>query len=350
NFVQVVVQKPDEMSEADFEKALTRARLKFECTQQKHEAKIRPHILSATPGSVIYKGFAREDRFGDYFEDFKNPQFMASAAVTHARFATNTLPVFKNIQPLPRLANNGENNALPLIKNLLAKSPEFRNLIGLQGEVDLTGWSDSAIMSMYMDYLVLLGYPIQEIVASTIQPYVPKPAVRSSDFYNLFATPFEGPNASIVMVGRKEVAVVRDKNGFRPQRGVIVPDEEGQNECIYSGSELGPFETHHGQVFDLPPATPLLLNLAEGRFDLYEPTPEKLLQHQRQMEAIAKPLDLPKEEPVLFNLLELAARKLRAGWNPESDQIIQSLRQKSASPLVSMGASAAIGALVKKPT
>ena len=334
---QWVVLKPETLSQEEFEKCLVRTRLRFELTLQDKCAAVRPHIFSASSYNVIYKTMALEDQFAHYFADFADPDFQTSAAMSHARFATNVLPVPKNIQPLPKFGNNGENNALQRLVLLLSKHPFFKQLLGVD-RINLRGCSDSSIMSTYMDLLHLAGFSIEEIVASTIHPYDPN-GNDTSLFYNLFATPFEGPNASIIAMGHK-IIIVRDTNGLRPQRGIL------NKEFVYSGSELGPVEMA-GEILDPPPGKPLLIDLNTGTVSLHEPEPEIKAMHERQLDQL-KPLqpNIFEREPIQFSQEELTLRKYRAGWDDEVEKmIIQPLFQgkKTAS---SMGDQGPIEALV----
>ena len=258
---QFIVMCPYDVTREEFEKKLIRMRLRFELAVQDDQYSVRPHIFSASSYYVIYKSLIKEDKIAEYFIDFSDPTFQASAGVVHARFATNTLPAVKNIQPLSKFANNGENNALQKIVRLLSLDPFFKKILDVP-HIHLQGLSDSHIMSIYMDLLHLLDFPMETIVSSTIQAYEPGHAA-SSQYYNLFGVPFEGPNASIITMGHK-IIIVRDKNGFRPQRGIM-----NQNE-FYCGSELGVLEMS-GEVFDLSPGQPLVVDMAEGTLSLYKP-------------------------------------------------------------------------------
>lgn len=329
-FKQFVIKKPESVNQQEFEKQLIRIKLQFELLMQKEKEENRPHILSASSYHVIYKSLVREDKFGEYFLDLLDKHFVASTGVAHSRFSTNTLPKFKNIQPL-KFANNGENNALQLLVNLLSKDPLFKNLLGIES-IDLSELSDSHIMSIYMDMLHLLGYTVEEIVASTIQRYEPEAGVRSSDFYNLFGVPFEGPNASIIMMNDK-IIVVGDKNSYRPKHGIM------NDKLLYLGSELGPVEMT-GNNIDLPPATPLIIDLDKNEVGIYQPEKSVQAFHQRQMSSLllCKP-DFNSPEPILFGESDLKIRKIRAGWTEElHEYFMRALyKEEGKSLLSSMG-------------
>lgn len=339
--VQFVTLKPQHWSQKEFENALIRAHLFFEFTvqEQLNQYQIRPHIISAGP-EVIYKAMTRESQFKHYFLDFKNPLFLASAAAAHSRFSTNTLPSFMNIQMFRNLGNNGENNALEQVVWALSKDPMLKNILGLKS-INLKGFSDSHLMSIYMDLLRLKGYSPEEIVALTIHPYDPQQSATSK-FYNQFGLPFEGPNASVITIGSDKILVTKDRNGFRPQRGCI------NQELFYCGSELGAVDME-GEVFELDPATPLVINLKSGQVKLYQPTAEKKRFHKQQIDLLQKslPVHSNNEPLVLFADDTLKQRKFIAGWTQELDEkIMQPLFHESKDPIVSMGDQRPIEALI----
>lgn len=322
---QLVIKKSAEWSPDEFEKKLIRMSLRFEFLVHNQPYSIRPHIISASSQGVIYKAMTREEYFGDYFKDFSDPEFKASAAAAHARFSTNTLPAFMNIQMFRNLGNNGENNALQQIVRNLTHAPQLKQILGLE-TIDLSGFSDSHIMSIFMDLLRLQGASAEDIVASTIHPYDPaeNPGLR---WYNLLGVPFEGPNASVLTLGSK-IILVRDRNGFRPLRAVI------NDELIYCGSELGTVDVK-GEVFGLKPAQPLLIDLEQHTIaPLVIPPLEQ---------AGVKPLDelINEVKPapmMIMDAEELELRKQRAGWTKEIDEkVMQPYRRMGKDAIVSMG-------------
>lgn len=333
---QYLVLKPETFNVDAFEKALMAMRLRFELSMQLAEKKqtyqVRPHLFSASPYYVIYKSMIKEDRFANYFIDFTLDSFKTSAGVPHSRFATNTLPVMKNIQPLPELANNGENNASNLIPRFFSSYPEIRQWLQLE-QIDLSGFSDSHLMSLYITVLRLTGYSIEEVIASTTQPYDPNEKT-SSTYNNLFAPlSFEGPNASIYI--NEKIAASVDINAFRPADCLI------NEEVVYIGSEYTlPLK---GEAFALRPGIPLMNDITQIPITPYEyQVDENLLAFQKQQFAQLKKLDTPilLKDLAMVPLIddeELSARRLRAGWTSELyTEILQSLFTEGKVKLQSM--------------
>lgn len=336
--MQCVVLKPAVLGQEAFEKELIKVRLKFECTIHAKKPKEYPHIISASSYHVIYTSLVKEDNMLDFFEDFQDERFEVYAGVPHSRFATNKLPTKERIQPFANIANNGENNALETIRRALQVDPTLANLLGVES-LHLEDFSDSHIMSVYIDFLQLMDYSPEKIVAATIHPCSTS-QISESNFYNIFAKPFEGPNASILMLGNK-IIVVRDKNGFRPQRGMINKD------VLFSGSELV-FSEMEGEVFDLDPGMPLVIDLEKGTYQVYEPSIEDAAFVHKQFYSFKK---IPEKGLVqhiqYFNDRELEVRKLQAGWNKETlDMCLRPLFETGKEATSSMGNQVPVEALV----
>lgn len=337
NIKQYLVVKPFGLTQQKFEERLIRVRLLFELNPDTQSKENRPHIYSASSYNVIYKSLVREDKFPAYFKDFADSEFKASAAGSHARFATNSRPKGENIQPTPNNLNNGEcNNILQLMRQIMY-NPLFAKLLNRE-RIDISGLSDSHVMSIGMDFFRLLGFSAEEIAALTIQAYNPADSTLSR-FYNLFGSPFEGPNASVMIIGDK-IIVVRDLNGFRPQRGI-------QNkEFFYSGSEIGPVDME-GDIFDIPPGKPIVIDLKTGTvtIDPFQSFAPALAEKLKALEPL-----LPAEDmtaALVYTQEQLNERKLRAGWDQEIDRkFMQPLFNGGKGSISSMGDQGPIEALV----
>lgn len=355
-FLAINTEKPGDVD--DLELKLMRVRLRFEFELQNEKNKLIPHIFSASSQYVIYKGLFREKYFKDYFIDMQDYYFEASLAISHVRFATNTLPQFKNIQPLARLANNGENNNLALIERFISEDPFLKETLHLSP--DLWTMSDSHILSLFLDYYFLKLYDKKsddrafKILRSVMHPYYPSELQSStiSHYYNLFGLPFEGPNASVAFLDQK-VALYRDRNGFRPLRGLINKD------MVYVGSELGPIEME-GEAFNLPPAEPVFFDVSnpEKPFGFYSESSQEIKNIMKQWDTLSKP---PRDIKFLceigsnsikkmlagdFSSSELKLMKLRANWTEELDELIMQRIFRGEELMSSMADQGPIEALV----
>lgn len=319
-FSQYIIQKPDELSDADFEKKLIRTRLAFEWNmQQKHGKQSRPHIVSASCYHVIYKGLCEEDQFKHYFPDLKKEPFTAVAAGDHSRFTTSSLTVYENIQPFPAGEANGQINNIRQLENGMKDDPRFADMLHVAA-MNFDGYSDTRITTDYTDILHLLGYSSEEITALKIQPYHPSTSIDPL----LLQTPYplEGPNASLQIIG-PTITAQRDRNGFRPLRGFISDDK------VYLGSELGPIPTT-GEILDLAPGGQITLNVQTGSYTIHA---------VKALKTAATLLDTPPSHTpstFQFSAEELALRKARAGWTSELDEHVMQGYFAGAKNIVSM--------------
>ena len=185
---QFLVIKPQQLNRGEFDLALTRAGLAFEMLMQKMTEKIdaRPHMLSASAYFVIYKELVTE--FARHFLDFADPTFTASAFVTHVRQFTGQPPDKytgkKNTQVLDGLSHNGDITSMRLLVENLIHDPIFREQIG-GVDIDLQGYSDSAVTSILIRCLRLMGHDLQTIVDMLVQPYSPGKDMPIYDYFNV---------------------------------------------------------------------------------------------------------------------------------------------------------------------
>ena len=163
-------------------------------------------------------------------------------------------------------------------------------------------------------------------------------AAASRKEISFFGIPFEGPNASILMMN-DSIVICRDKNGFRPQRGFV------DDNIFFSGSEIGPC-AFQGSPHDLPPAEPLLLNLTNG--EIKPLSFEDTTFYRQQMDRLdsLSITDSP-QQPIQFGSELLAHKKLQAGWSEELDrQFMQPLYNQGSGLLMSMADQGPIEGLV----
>ena len=110
---------------------------------------------------------------------------------------------------------------------------------------------------------------------------------------------------------------MRDRNGFRPLRGVE------NEEYMYVGSELGPVEIK-GTAFNIAPAQPMVINTISGEY-LRKSPHKDLNQGKMGLESLAdlrkKPITSTYEYPK-WNEEEFDLQKRRAGWSKEVDSMI----------------------------
>lgn len=338
-YKQFIIIKPEQVDIESFEKQLIRMQFRFECLVENEKFNIRPHILSASAHYVIYKTMAKEDQFANYFLDMLDPLFLAIAVIVHSRFATNALPAKELIQPFPGFAHNGEINSIQLLVEWMSKDPVYKNLLNL-ADLDFRRWSDSKILSFYMNMLYLMGKTPEQIIASITQAYSPKNP-QASIVNNLFNLPAEGPMAGVMPFG-DSIYLVRCKGGLRPLKGIV------NQQRLYCGSELGPIEME-GDILSPPPGQAFKIDLKTNQYGMCKVAADDQAYYENQLQHFKKlSTDHFSLEPIQFSPDEFNLRKLRAGWSDEVDRLfIQPYFKGGKGLIVSMGDQGPLEPLVK---
>ncbi len=211
------------------------------------------YVCSFSSRTIVYKGMVRSAILGDFYLDFKNPEYKSVFSVYHRRFSTNTLPKWPLAQPMRLLGHNGEINTL--LGNLnwtLAKQADLKtdslDINAIKPIVDVNN-SDSANLDNVMELLVQSGRsPMAALMILVPEAYKNQPDLLEHpeivDFYEYYSglqEAWDGP-ALLVFSDGKKVGATLDRNGLRPARYAITTDG-----YIVVASEAG--------VVDLPEST-----------------------------------------------------------------------------------------------
>jgi glutamate synthase domain-containing protein 2/glutamate synthase domain-containing protein 1/glutamate synthase domain-containing protein 3 len=259
--VQALVARPPELEVETFELRLFRIRKTIE--RRAEALGIALYVPSLSIHSVVYKGLFRATQVEQFYPDLGHDAFLASVAVYHQRYATNTLPEWPLAQPHRRLCHNGEINTLLGNRTWIrarerALPPHLRRRLG----PILGDGSDSAQLDRVMEACTAMGLPpLQAMLGLVPEAHesVPEMHEQMRAWYRVqqaMREPWDGPAGLIYYDGRWLIAHL-DRNGLRPlfvqettgttgPRQVIVASEQGVTEwphedVIYSG-QLGPGE------------------------------------------------------------------------------------------------------------
>jgi glutamate synthase (ferredoxin) len=210
------------------------------------------YVCSFSSRTIVHKGMVRSAILGDFYLDFKNPEFKSVFSVYHRRFSTNTMPKWPLAQPMRFLGHNGEiNTLLGNLNWMLAKQADLKNdyldVEALKPIVN-TQNSDSANLDNVMELLVQSGRsPMAALMILVPEAYKNQPDLLAHpeivDFYEYYSgiqESWDGP-ALLVFSDGKKVGATLDRNGLRPARYAITNDG-----YIVVASEAG--------VVDLPEA------------------------------------------------------------------------------------------------
>jgi glutamate synthase domain-containing protein 2/glutamate synthase domain-containing protein 1/glutamate synthase domain-containing protein 3 len=166
-------------------------------------------LVSASPGTVVYKGLLSSSELGAYFADLRDPACASRFAVFHQRFSTNTAPSWRLVQPFGIVAHNGE------IDTITGNRAWMR----ARGVLSPRGASDSLEFDVALDAMVGAGYRVDEAVDLMLSPAIDDDEKLRAyyDAHVPTVEPWDGP-AAIVFAEGDRVGAALDRSGFRPLR------------------------------------------------------------------------------------------------------------------------------------
>src|SRR5579885_876490 len=271
---QMLIERPDGVEPARFEQLLYRLRRRIERRAARDGVDLTVASLSAQ--TVVYKGLVNATALGDFYAaDLGHPDFVASVAMYHQRYATNTLPDWALAQPFHRLCHNGEINTLLGNRGWVqarerALPPHERRLL-----TPLLGnGSDSAQLDRLVEALTLRGVPpVQAVLGLVPEAHaaVPEMHPQLRAWYRLqgaLREPWDGPAALLYLDEHWAIAHL-DRNGLRPlfleETGgnghppqLVVSSEQGvtahqHDDIIYTHQmapgEIVAFDRHTGRGY-----------------------------------------------------------------------------------------------------
>ena len=253
----------------DFERALFLLRKRVE-----QEAPAGTYFCSLSSRTVVYKGLLAPWQFAEFYPDLAEPEFAASFAIFHQRYATNTRPCWSLAQPFRTVAHNGEINTIVSNRRWLrARQSE------LGREFGATGWfraledgvSDSASLDNALEIALRQGYSLAAALLRLVPP-VSAPQGEGAEMDSRLRRflessageqePWDGPAALACTDGRY-VGVKLDRNGLRPMRYTLTTDG-----LVIAGSETGLTCLEETQIAErgrLGPGEMLLVDPAAGK-------------------------------------------------------------------------------------
>ncbi|HEY9724906.1 MAG TPA: glutamate synthase-related protein [Chroococcales cyanobacterium] len=345
------------------------------------------YICSFSTRTIVYKGMVRSTVLGEFYTDFKNPDYQSAFAVYHRRFSTNTMPKWPLAQPMRLLGHNGEINTLlgninwmiareadlthPLwgtrtteseIKTqeaaLATPQEQATELDSLKPVVNPDS-SDSANLDNVLELLVRSGRSPQEALMIMVpEAYKNQPDLENhpeiTDFYEYYSgiqEPWDGP-ALLVFSDGKTVGATLDRNGLRPARycitkqgNILVSSEAGvvaipETEIVEKG-RLGP-----GQMIAVDLETHEILKNwdIKQRIAALKPYGEWLQQYRHDL--TPQPFEsAPKLEPSL-----LLREQTAFGYTAEDlELILQAMVIDGKEPTFCMGDDIPLAVLSDKP-
>lgn len=181
--------------------------------QAQLERDLQVHFPSFSSRSVVYKVQGTVEILRRYYPELRDPEYASTVTLGHARYSTNTNPIFERVQPFNVIGHNGEFNTIS----------RFRMEAAMLG-VDLdTGNSDSQDIDRMIDALCQqFGFDLIEAMEYIFPPYSHDLMENAPEIHDTYANirsafgPFaQGPAAVAARVGDQCVFSV-DALGLRP--------------------------------------------------------------------------------------------------------------------------------------
>jgi glutamate synthase (ferredoxin) len=323
------------------------------------------YICSLSSRTIVYKGMVRSEVLGEFYQDLTNPSFVASFAVYHRRFSTNTMPKWPLAQPMRMLGHNGEiNTLLGNINGMTAREGDLNHPIWdnrlreLQPILNLDN-SDSGTLDNVLELIVRSGRtPIEGLMIMVPEAYKNQPDLDKypeiTDFYNYYSgiqEAWDGP-ALLSFTDGKVVGASLDRNGLRPARYSITKDG-----YIYVGSEAGVVDLPADQIVEkgrLGPGQTIVVDLetheilhnweVKERIAKLHPYGEWLKQHQQVLtnQAFVDRCQLESSE--------LLRHQTAFGYTEEDVMmIINDMAENGKEPTFCMGDDIPLAVLSSKP-
>ena len=231
------------------------------------------YFASLSCRTLVYKGMLTGVQLPDFFIDLHDDRVESAIALVHARFSTNTFPMWPLAHPYRMIAHNGEINTIQGNRNFMS-ARESLLATDLIPDLDRTfpvctpNVSDTAGFDEVLELLYMGGYSLPEAVLMMIpEPWEKHesldPAVR--DFYRYHASlmePWDGP-ASIAFTDGRQIGAVLDRNGLRPSRYWVSDDD-----LVVMASEVGVTDVPQSRIVEkgrLRPGMMFLVDTIKGR-------------------------------------------------------------------------------------
>jgi glutamate synthase (NADPH/NADH) large chain len=222
------------------------------------ERELGVHFPSFSSRSVVYKVQGTVEILRRYYPELRDPEYASTVTLGHARYSTNTNPIFERVQPFNVIGHNGEFNTIS----------RFRLEAQMLGIPLDPGNSDSQDIDRAIDALCMqYGFDLIEAMETIFPPFDHDLAESAHDIKAVYHDirrafgPFaQGPAAVAARVGDQCVFSV-DALGLRP---LWVGETEKE---FFASSERGvyPLDTMTIDPKPLAPGEKIALVITPGR-------------------------------------------------------------------------------------
>ncbi len=300
---QVLLGRPEGMSDDDFERRLFLARNEIE--DRVAQDKIADfYICSFSHRTIVYKGLLVAASLEKFYPDLADPDFETALCIYHQRYSTNTFPTWPLAHPFRMLSHNGEINTIrgnrhwTQAREAEIKADFWGKDIDFLKPIIQPGGSDSASLDNVLEILTMSGRSLLHAITLLVPPAwradknLSSKLARFYEYHTCLCEPWDGP-AALVFTDGLIAGASLDRNGLRPARYEIT------NDGIFSlGSEMGISGLDQKTIIEkgrLGPGETIAIDLIAG----------KLLRNEAIKQQLATEHDY--EKMVAENLVKIAA-------------------------------------------
>lgn len=365
---QVFIQKPEALSQQEFERKLfvlrkhTAHTVNDSVVSEAEEF----YIASMSSSTLVYKGQFTTAQVRQYYLDLQNEDVTSGLAMFHSRFSTNTFPAWHRAQPFRYLSHNGEINTVQgninwmnareaLFKSVHFSDAELKMLTPICNRRN----SDSANLDMAIELLVLSGRPLPQVMMMVVpeawQTQENMDPVKRAfyEYYACVMEPWDGP-ASISFTDGKIIGATLDRNGLRPSRYLLTEDG-----TLIMGSETGALCVDQSSVVEkgrLQPGKIFVADLEKGRIISDDEVKKDVCSAQHygkwldENKILLSDLAVPTASIAQPPLADLRRMQKAFGYSNEDLNIIfTQMIETTKEPLGSMGTHTPLAVLSDRP-
>ncbi len=231
------------------------------------------YICSMSARTIIYKGLLHAPQIPQFYLELNEKDCKSALAIVHARYSTNTFPMWHLAHPFRVVAHNGEINTLRGNVNQMRareqsmQSDLFKDDLHKLFPVIKEGLSDSASLDNAVEFFMANGRSLPHTMMMMIpqawgEKYLLEDDLRGFlEYHAGLMEPWDGP-AGVAFSNGKEIGAVLDRNGLRPARYTITKDD-----IIVLASEAGVMDIPASEAVQkgrLSPGQMIYIDLEKG--------------------------------------------------------------------------------------
>ncbi|HAJ57236.1 MAG TPA: glutamate synthase large subunit [Candidatus Omnitrophica bacterium] len=322
------------------------------------------YIPSLSARTLIYKGLLMSEQLGPFYPDLRDERLTSALALVHSRYSTNTFPTWDLSQPFRFMAHNGEINTLRGNINWMSarqaslRSEIFGEEIGKLFPVIVPGGSDSASLDNMLEFLLLSGRPLDQVMMMLIPEawendnLIDEDRKRFYEYHSALMEPWDGP-AAVAFTDGVSIGAILDRNGLRPARYLVTKDD-----LVVMASETGVLDFKVEDILykgRLQPGKMFLIDPALGRMvgdeELKKKAAERSPYGRWVKDHVVRLEDLPqKERSGSIDSDELLRQELAFGYTREDIKILMApMAETGHEPTGSMGSDMPLAVLSNFP-